>query len=375
MATKGYAAPEVERVYTRAREVCRQMEDSSQLFPVLRGLWIFYLIRVELQTARELAEQLLSLAQRQQDVTLLLEAHYALGNSLNYLGEFAAAQKHLEQGMLLYNSQKPSSSAFHFGYDSGVACLSYAALNLWLLGSVDQSLTRNHEALMLAQELAHPQSLAYALFMMALLHWFRREGQDAYERAEATMTLSTEQGFAHWMGLATVLQGWALAERGQRAEGIGHIRQGLAAWQTTGARGGGPIFLALLAETYGKAEQPEKGLAVLAEALALVHDGGECRSEAELYRLKGALLLQQSPDNQPEAETCFHQALAIARQQQAKSWELRAATSLARLWQSQDKCQDATDLLAPVYGWFTEGFDTADVQEAKALLQELAGGA
>jgi predicted ATPase len=207
---------------------------------------------------------------------------------------------------------------------------------------------------------------------VAEIYQFRREVQQTQERAEALMTLSTEQRFAFWVVSATVLRGWALAEQGQGAEGIAQIRQGLAAWQAMGEALYQPRFRALLAEIYGNVGQPETGLTVLAEVLADVHNTGLCYCEAELYRLKGELLLQQATGSGDGAEICFRQALDIAHRQQAKSLELRAATSLAQLWQQQGKRADARELLAPIYGWFTEGFDTADLQEAKALLKALA---
>jgi predicted ATPase len=184
------------------------------------------------------------------------------------------------------------------------------------------------------------------------------------------MTLSTEQRFAFWLVSATVLRGWALAEQGQGAEGIAQIRQGLAAWQAMGEALYQPRFRALLAELYGNIGQTEAGLSVLAEVLAEVHTNGLCYCEAELYRLKG--MLQQAAGCDGEAEACFRQALDVARRLQAKSWELRAATSLARLWQQQGKRAEARELLAPVYGWFTEGFDTTDLLDAQALLRTLA---
>jgi predicted ATPase len=287
----------------------------------------------------------------------------------------AAAQAHLEQGIALYDRQQHRTHALLYGQDPGVACRSYAAETLWLLGYPDQALQRSHEALTLAQEVAHPFSLAYALWFAAWLHQDRREWPLVQARADAVITLAAEQGFAHWWALGTMLRGWARTMQGQGKEGLAQIRQGLAAWQTTGARGGGPGFLAGLAEAYGKGGQTEEGLRVLAEALALVNAGGERRNEAELYRLKGELLLHAECGVQHaalSAEECFQQALAVTRHQQAKSLELRAAMSLARLWQQQGKQAEAHALLAPIYGWFTEGFDTADLQEARVLLEALA---
>jgi TOMM system kinase/cyclase fusion protein len=380
MVTKGQAAPEVLQAYARARELCQQVGETPQLFQVLRGLWYFYLHRMELQMARELGEQLLTLAQRVGDSALLLEAHYALGNTLNYLGEFVAAQAHFAQGIALYDRQRHGTHAFRYGQDPGIFCRSYGAVTLWFLGYPDQALQRTHEALALAQELAHPFSLGNALFFATWVHQFRRERHVTQELAEAIIALGAEQGFTVLSAAGTIFRGWALvaqsrapvAGQGQEEEGIAQIYQGVAAWRATGAEVFRPYVLGLLAEVSAKVGQPEEGLTLLAEALAVANDKGERRWDAELYRLKGEVLLARSAEHHAEAETCFRQALDIARRQQAKSWELRAAISLAHLWQRQDKHAAAYDLLAPIYDWFTEGFDTADLQEAKALLEALA---
>jgi predicted ATPase len=208
--------------------------------------------------------------------------------------------------------------------------------------------------------------------MAAELHQFRREAQTAQEQAEEAIILATEQGFPFWVAWGTILHGGALVEHGQGTERIVQIRQGLAAYLATGGEMERPYYLALLAEAYGTIGQPKEGLGVLREALAVVDITGERWWEAELHRLKGELLLALSTDNAAEVEACFRQALAIARRQQAKSLELRAAMSLSRLWQQQGKRDEARALLAPVYGWFTEGFDTADLHETRALLEALA---
>jgi len=377
--TKGYAAPEVEHTYARARELCQQVGETPQLFQVLRGLWNFYLIRLELRTAQELGEQLLSLAQHVGDPALLLEAHYALGNTLNYLGEFASAQAHFAQGIALYDRQQHHAHAFRYGQDPGVMCRAYAGVTLWCLGYPDQALRWSHEALTLARELEHPFSLSYALFFAAMLHQLRRERQLTQERAEAVIALAAERGFGLWVAGGTIFRGWALTARspapvsgqGQSEEGMAQMQQGLAAWHATGAKVLQPYGLALLAETSEQMGQREAGLTLLAEALAVTNDTGEQRWEAELHRLNGELLLAGSAEHHVEAETCFRQALNVTRRQQAKSWELRAAMSLSRLWQQHGKRTEARALLLPIYGWFTEGFDTADLQEAKALLDTL----
>jgi class 3 adenylate cyclase/predicted ATPase len=357
--TKGVAAPEVEAAYHRARELCRQVGKTPQLFPVLRGLVLFYINRGELQTARELGEQMLSLAQHLQDSARLADAHIMLGNALLFLKELGSARTHLEQGIALYNPQQHHSPGLIDSTLDGVFGLSRLAQILWLLGYPDQSLQRCQEALTLAQELSHPIILANALCFAAILHQYRREVRMTYKWAEAALVLSREQGFAFRLAQATILRGWALVEQGQGEAGIAQIRQGLAAQQATGWVPWNASSHALLAEACGKVGQIEEGLRVIEDM-------------SEVYQLKGELLLVRSPKHYEEAEACFRQALATARHQQAKSLELRAAMSLSRLWQQQGKCKEAYDLLAPVYGWFTEGFDTADLQEAKALLEELS---
>jgi predicted ATPase len=370
MATKGHAAPEVEHAYTRARELCTQLGDTPQLFPVLRGLMQYYQNRGDLQTTSQLGEQLLRLAQAQPDPVPRLLAHYSLGSVLFYRGEPAAARTHHTQALALYDPQAHRVLAVRYGTDLGVVSHSFLAWELWYLGFPDQALQHSQAARTLAEEVSHPYSLVQALVWAAIVHQWRREALAVHAQAAAAMTLATAQGFAQRVARGTVLHGWALAMQGQGEAGLAEMRQGLAAELATGATLWQPYSLSLLAEAYGAGGHPEAGLHALVEALA-VTDATEARYyAAELYRLKGALLLQQAVPDAAQAAACFHQALDVARQQQARSWELRAATSLARLWQSQDKGQDAYDLLAPVYHWFTEGFGTADLQEAQALLEE-----
>jgi len=371
-AIAGYGAPEVQRAYTRARALCQEVGEPPQLPSVLFGLWRFYVQRGQLQTARELAEQCLTLAQRMHDPVYLLRGHTTLGVTLFYLGELLRARTHLEQGDRLDDPQQLRSPTFVL--NPMVACRAYVALVLWWLGYPDQALRRSQEALNLAQDLGHPQSLAFALNFGTWLHQLRREEHAALERAEAAVTLATEQGFALWAAVGTFWRGWILAERGQGVEGIAHMRQSFDAWRATGADVWQPHMLALLAEVQGKVGRAAEGLHGLAEALTLVNKTGERFYEAEMHRLQGELLLQRAAPETQQAEACFHQALAIARHQEAKSLELRAAMSLSRLWQRQGKLAKACQLLAGVYGWFTEGFDTADLQEAKALLGELTTG-
>jgi predicted ATPase len=386
---KGYASPEVERAWMRARELCQQVGETAQSFRVLRGLWQVAFIRAQFQTTRERAEQLLTLALSEQDQTLLLQAHLALGTTLFKMGEFAPAREQLGQCLALYHSGRHRLGAFFHPDDLEVASLCYAAWVLWYLGYSDQALQRGREALTLAQELSCPFSLAFALNGATHLHLYRREGQAAQERAEALIALASEHGFPFWAAVGTMLRGAALTVQGQVEEGMAQMRQSMAAHRATGAEEGRPSQLSRLAWAYGQINQVKEGLAMVAEAVATVHITGERINEAELYRLKGELTLQKfqlsgfefqvlpnpqslAPSPQAEAEECFLKAIDIARKQQAKSLELRASMSLARLWQQQGKQKEAHQLLAEIYSWFTEGFDTKDLQEAKALLEELA---
>ena len=342
----GFAAPEVERAYTRARELCRQGEETLQLAPALQGLWQFHILRAELQTARELGEQLLSLAQRVQAPDLFPEAHRAVGEALLWLGDLPTARAHLEQGIACYEPPQDRSHLFLYGLDSGVTCRVFAAQALWLLGYPDQARQRMHEALTLARELAHPLSMVLALVLSPLVCVPRREVQLVQERAEAAIALCTEHGLGEfWVAQANVWQGWVLAEQGQQEEGISLMHHGIAAFRAAGAELERQYWLALLGEVYAKMGQHEQGRKALAEARAIVDKTGERFWEAELHRLEGELTLQctlPSPElSFAEAESSFHKALEVARRQEAKSLELRAATSLARLWQQQGKKAEA----------------------------------
>jgi predicted ATPase len=381
--TKAMRRRRWKTTYARACELCQQLGDTPQLFAALLGLRRYYFTRGELPTARDLAEQLLRLAQRLDDRGLVVRAHHMLEEDLLFLGEFAQVRAHAEQGIALYDPAAHRSQVFRYGNDSGVGCRIFAAVALWALGYPDQAVQRSDEALAWAQELAHPFNLVFALTHAARLHLFRREPHRVLAWADAAVTLAREQSFAQFLAQASMLRGWALVEQGQAAAGLAQLRQGMTAWRATGAHPR-PLDFALLAGMYGQMAQPAEGLRVLAEAQAVAETRREQFWAAELHRLRGALVLQSggraqqsgvstSPMEETEVERCFCQALDIARRQQAKSLELRAAMSLARLWQQQGKRAEAHALLAPIYNWFTEGFDTADLQEAKALLEELGG--
>jgi predicted ATPase len=294
MGTKGFSAPEVEQAYARARTLCQQLGDTPQLFPALYGLWSFHLTRTELHTARTLGEHLLRLAHASQDTTLLLQAHQVLGLTLFFQGEGVAAHEHLQEALTLYDPQQHRSLVFLYGQDPGVVCLSYATLIPWLLGSSDQALQRSRDGVALARELMHAPSLASALTFTALFHSWRREWHVAQLCADEASTLATEQGLPFWVVQATVRRGWTLVGQGQDEEGSAQIRQSTDTLSAMGATLGRSTYLYMLAEAYGKMSRAEEGLNILAEALEFVNSTGERFYEAELYRLKGELMLAQA---------------------------------------------------------------------------------
>jgi class 3 adenylate cyclase/predicted ATPase len=371
-ATRGNAAPEVEQTYARAHALCQQVGETPQLFATLWALNSFYRNQGGGLMERELGEQLVRLARREAAPTDLLAAYEALGQTLFYLGDYTAAWTYLEQGITLIDSTTQQVQALRLGTAPGVMCLVSAANTLWCLGYPAQALRQSQEALAPAQKIAHLHSLGPAHTWIALLHHRRREVSAVQTHADALLTLATAQGFPLYVGFGTCWRGWVLAMQGQGAEGVAQMHQGLAMVLATGQMVARPRWLTLLAEAAGYAGQVDEGLRVLAEALAAFEASGQGDWLAEAYRLQGELLLRQAVPDAVQAEACFQQALTIARRQEAKAWELRAAMSLAHLWQQQGKRTEAYELLAPIYGWFTEGFDTADLKEAKALVEALA---
>jgi predicted ATPase len=319
------------------------------------------------------AEQLLDLAQRQHAPALLLRAFWVLGQILWYLGAFAPARTHLERGITFDDPERHATSqtATVGAHNDGVGCRIMVAVVLWTLGYPEQAVQRSQEALTRAHALERPYSLGFTLFQSARFYFYRREWQTAQAHAEAVLALATEHGFVLYAAVGAFFRGLALAAQGQDKAGIAQMRQGLAAVQASGTAVDMPFYLAQLAAAHGQVGQVEEGLHLLTEAMGMVDTTGGRYYEAELHRLHGELRLRQAVPEAQAAEACFQRAIDVARGQQAKSWELRAATSLARLWQQQGKRQEAHDLLAPVYGWFTEGFDTADLHEAKTLLVAL----
>jgi DNA-binding SARP family transcriptional activator len=377
--TKGHRDPAVKRLYTRARELFEVVGETPQLFPMLYGLWRVYNVIGDLRAAREMAEQVLRLAQKEQDSRLLSEAHGMMGGCFVWLGEVTQARTHLEQGIALYKPEQHRSRAL--AHDVKVYCLTHLAHTLWLLGYPDQALKRVEEALTFARGLSHPSSLAHALQWGAQIHRYRGEIQACRECTETLMLLCNEQGFLPRLAYGTLQQACVLVAEGRVAEGIAQMRKGLDAERPSVSVPLVSYIYAALADAYKKVGQVEDGLKILAMELDAAKSSGGHLWEAELYRGKGELLLaeegkdQEAKDkdeNVSEAEACFHKGLEVSRSQNAKSLELRAAMSLGRLWQKQGKKGEAHKLLAEIYGWFTEGSDTADLKEAKELLEGLS---
>ena len=369
--TKGFGSSDVGRAYQRARELCERTGDMSQLVTILRGLWEFHELRAEYDLALEFGNQLLAFAQEQQDTSLLLVAHDVLGDTFVWLGDFVAARNHLEQGIALYDAEQHHSHVFLYGYDSGMACLSFLALPLWYLGYSDQALKRAEEALGMARALTQSLGLIQILFFTAWIHQLRGERDVAQEQVEEVIATSDEQGFPVYSAAGRLLQGVLLAEQGKAEEGVALMRAGSDAHRAAGTQLGFSVWSGgWLGEALIRMGSIEEGSKLLSDALDFVVRTGERFHEGELYRLKGEAMLKLKKDSS-EAVNCFLQAIEAAQRQQAKSTELRAVMSLCRLWQKEGETERARVMLANSYNWFTEGFDTADLKDAKALLSEL----
>jgi predicted ATPase len=378
IATRGYGAPEVHETYAHAQELCRQCPDSPYLFPVLFGVWGFHLVRAEYPSALTLAHQLLQVAQRVQEPGLLVEVHGAMGVTAFYLGDFVTSRAYLRQSVEAYDAAHHRGHAALYGQDPWVASRAWEGQVLWVLGYPEQALQAGREALAYAEEIAHPFSMVFALFNLALIHQFRGESAACHAQATRLVRMSEAQGFPFWARPGKMLVGWAMANQDQTTEGTQHLRDGLAMRQAMGAARPRPYFAALLAEVSGRGGNVQAGLDVVMEALETVATTGERWCEAELYRLQGELLLQapghgSAAATNRDAEACFQAALALARQQRAKAWELRATLSVSRLWARQGKQADARELLGAMHSaWPEAGTQTVEWQAASQLLAQLA---
>ena len=372
VATYGYADPRVRLAYDRAWELCQQIGDSPHAFIVLRGRQLHEMLAGEVPKARDLAEELLGLAEADRNAALLVGGRHALAQTNFYLGDFTAAQTHADAGIAAYDRKEHSFPNWPGGHP-GEQCYIWSALATWMLGFPGRAHQLIEEAIALASgEESSPFSLANTLAFAALIHVFRREAPSAQIRTEASMEICREQRIPFWLEWGRVVHGWAIAAQGQGEEGIGEVCRGLEAFRALGSKGLTAILLTLQAEVFAGLGRPAEALSATAEAFDMMGRNKGPWWEAELHRITGELVLAQRGDGYAQAEKAFSQALDTACHQEAKSLELRAAMSLARLSQVQGKADEARDLLAPIYDWFTEGFDTPDLKDAKTLLEELA---
>jgi predicted ATPase len=379
-AAKGPAAAEVGQAYARAQELCRATGAHAELFTTTWNLWSFHAHGPGsgMEKARRLAEELLTMAQERSETSetdFLLQAHHAAWTTtLRTSHMLPDCRDHAERGVELYDRQRHGAHRFLYGgHDPGVCCRYVGAWAWWLLGYPDQAIRRATEAVALAEDLAHPLSAILAQSYLCYLHYCRREHELARERAGAAIALCAEHEIApQYRAAGRILQGWVRAAQGDAKGGLTEVLQGLVEFRSVGMTLHWVFLLAILAEVCSCVGQLDQGLEGVSEALRVAEETGDRSWESEVHRLNGDLLLAQSVGHRPQAEACYAQTLEAARAQGAKSLELRAAASLARLWGEQRRRREAYDLLAPVYAWFTEGFDTADLKEAEALLDALA---
>jgi serine/threonine protein kinase/tetratricopeptide (TPR) repeat protein len=374
VSTKGFASAEVEKVYMRARKLCSEQEESSQSIPVLWGLWSFYEVKGHLVMALELAEQMLRLAEKSKDDAFLLETHYALGDTLFWVGDFERSLHHVLEGIRHYDSKKHHALSFVYGgYDAGVACLSFAGWNLWMLGRTQQAVARTDESIALAEKLQHPFSKSIALSFGALLHQLRRDVASTRKLAEETISLCVEHGIETFLEMGNVMLGWAQNEENPDSGGVELIRNGIEAWRATGADLVVPHFQQILAAALLESGNYVEALTAIEQALALIRVTGDHSFEAECWRLKGDSIwrCQSGSESRNEAESCLSKAVEISRQQKALSLELRAQVSLSQLLTQRGEAESARRSLAQIYAQFQEDLDSEDLRLAKTALDAL----
>jgi predicted ATPase len=357
--------------YRRAKDLLQETSGSLHQFQAIWGLWVFHLVRGQFANARELADNLLALANREQSSDLLIKAHETLGSTYFMLGRFDEARTHLFAAKSLDDPNQHRSQALFYGQDPGITARTMLAVTLWILGEVEQVDILALEAIGMARELEHPFTLVFTLISLSWVYSTVRNAKRTLELTDEAIAVSTQYSFALGLAWATSSQGWALAETGHE-EGLGTLLHGLSATRATGANLNNTFTLALLADIYLQHKRFDEGLGAIEEAQTLAVTGGELFWHAELLRLKGELLLGQSDHSVQAAEQCFGDALKIAHDQHANMLELRAATSLARLWKKLNKVDEATRILHAVYSRFNEGFDTRDLIEAKTVLEQLS---
>jgi predicted ATPase len=376
---KGYAAPEAKAAAERAALLIEQAkvlgdppEDPLLLFSVLYGIWVANYVAFHGDVLRELAAQFLALAEKEGTTAPLMIGHRLMGMSLLFTGEIQRGRAHYDKAIALYNPLEHRALAERFGQDVRVAILSYRPLALWLLGYPNASFADIEQSLREAREIGQAATLMYALGAAAVT--FLQLGD--YARAggvlDELIPLAEQKGAVIWKAFGVTNKGCALAATGETQTAVDIITTGLALWRSTGGTLWTPLFQANLAKANAGLGNFQNAFHCIDEATAAIETSNDSWYEAEVQRVAGEIMLKSPDANAEKAQTYFERALAVARQQQAKSWELRASKSLARLWRDQGKVQQARELLAPVYGWFTEGFDTLDLREAKALLDTLA---
>jgi predicted ATPase len=378
MQIKGYAAPEPKAAFEQARLFMERAEalgeapeDPLLLFSFLWGVWSGIYVKFNGEAMKTLASQFMALAERQ-GTTPLMVGHRLIGMSALHTGDINGSKQHFDRAIALYDPAEHRALAPRFGQDIRVAALSFRAKALWLLGHPALALADIASALKDAREIDHGPSLMYALFVAAKLNIYCGYYAAASKYADEIVTFATQKGVGFWKAIGMLCQAVVLALAGNASDAVQEITSAINAYRSMGSTVFLPEYLSHLANAHAQASQVDDAWRCIGEAMAAMEASGEIWFEAEINRIAGEIALKSQRQDAAKAEGYFERALAVARQQQAKSWELRASMSLARLWRSQGKVQQARELLAPVYGWFKEGFDTRDLKEAKALLEELA---
>jgi predicted ATPase len=368
---RGFAASETGRTYTRAHELCLALGDVPELPRALYGRCAHHVHRGELTAALKFARELLSAGEQRGDGSAIVAGHRMVGVTLCLLGRFGESRTHLETGARLYDPERDRTSAFTYASDSLVMCLIWLSQVLVVLGYPDQGDARHAEALRHARDLSQANTLALAFSWGCMTLQLLRDRSNALKESAAAVALAAELGFPLYIALGNVVHGWALAGNSQPEDGCALMQRGFDEYQATEAETLSSYFLYLRAEAQVHARQAAAGLGFVAAAFDKIDQTQTRWIEAELHRIRGELLLAHPEPDHHGAEACFRRAMAIADEQDAKLWQLRSATSLARLWRDQGRRSEARDLLIQIYGWFTEGFNTSDLVEARELVDEL----
>jgi predicted ATPase len=372
LSTAGPGSEELARAYKRAQELCDRVGTAPQLFQTLFILVHHHANQGRGEVALDLAEQLLEVVERAEEPLPAVMAYWARAFSLLYIGRLRESLRNHEQVISLYDPERDSMLAYIFGMDPAVSSLAMGGVTLWILGYPDRAAEYMRRGIAHARDVNQPNSLAHALVQSVYLCMIRGDRELRIEQAEELFRLSTEHGVALFRAWGIFHQGWNLAEQGEHDAAIARLLEGIADAQATGSELGHPVAFWCLADVYRRAGRVDEALERIAEALAIAERTEDRVHEPEIHRSMGELLLERDPDSVKEAETCFRRAIEVARRQEARSWELRATVSLARLLRRRDRRDEAREMLAAVYGWFTEGLDTPDLKEAKALLDELS---